>query len=74
MDDEDVSTLRAKIDSIQSQLGGILENAKSVVDKKASNEKLQQINNIVLEIEKASLNLGSSITAEDRDTTPLSEQ
>ena len=74
MDDEAVSTLRAKIDSIQSQLGGILENAKSVVDKKASNEKLQQINNIVLEIEKASLNLGSSITAEDRDTTPLSEQ
>ena len=58
---------------IQSSLS-ILENAKNVVDKKASNEKLQQINNIVLEIEKASLNLGSSITAEDRDTTPLSEQ
>ena len=32
------------------------------------------INNIMLELEKASLNLGSSITAEDRDTKPLSEQ
>ena len=34
----------------------------------------EEKNNIVLELEKASLNLGSSITAEDRDTTPLSEQ
>ena len=74
MDDEDVANLKTKIESIQSELGNILENAKDVVDKKASAEKLQQINNIVLELEKASLNLGSSITAEDRDTTPLSEQ
>lgn len=74
MDDEDVANLKIKIESIQSELGNILENAKDVVDKKASAEKLQQINNIVLELEKASLNLGSSITAEDRDTTPLSEQ
>ena len=74
MDEEDVANLKTKIESIQSELGNILENAKDVVDKKASAEKLQQINNIVLELEKASLNLGSSITAEDRDTTPLSEQ
>ena len=74
MDEEDVANLKTKIESIQSELGNILENAKDVVDKKASPEKLQQINNIVLELEKASLNLGSSITAEDRDTTPLSEQ
>lgn len=74
MDDEDMENLKSKIESIQSELGNILENAKGVVDKKASAEKLQQINNIVLELEKASINLGSSITAEDRDTTPLSEQ
>ena len=74
MDDEDLANLKTKIESIQSELGNILENAKDVVDKKASAEKLQQINNIVLELEKASLNLGSSITAEDRDTKPLSEQ
>ena len=35
---------------------------------------LQQINNIVLELEKASANLGSSITSEDRNSTPLSQQ
>ena len=74
MDDEDLANLKNKIEAIQSELGNILENAKDVVDKKASAEKLQQINNIVLELEKASLNLGSSITAEDRDTRPLSEQ
>lgn len=74
LDDEDLANLKNKIEAIQSGLGNILENAKDVVDKKASAEKLQQINNIVLELEKASLNLGSSITAEDRDTRPLSEQ
>ena len=44
------------------------------IENKVSLEKLHQINNIVLELEKASVNLGSSITGEDRDTTPLSEQ
>ena len=29
---------------------------------------------MVLELEKASVNLGATITAEDRDKTPLSEQ
>ena len=42
--------------------------------KKVSPAKLQQINNLVLELEKASINLGSSITAEDRDERPLTEQ
>ena len=74
MDEEDIENLKTKIEAIRSELGNILENAKGVVEEKSSVDKLQQINSIVLELEKASLNLGSSITAEDRDTTPLSEQ
>ena len=74
MDDEDIENLKKKIVSIRSELDNILGTAQGVVDNQVSAQKLQQINNIVLELEKASINLGSSITAEDRDTKPLSEQ
>ncbi len=74
MDDEDIENLKKKIVSIRSELDNILGTAQGIVDNQVSAQKLQQINNIVLELEKASINLGSSITAEDRDTKPLSEQ
>ena len=74
MDDDDIENLKKKIVSIRSELDNILGTAQGVVDNQVSAQKLQQINNIVLELEKASINLGSSITAEDRDTKPLSEQ
>ena len=59
---------------MEKNLEGLLESARGAVSGEISPEKLAAINNIVLELEKASLNLGSSVTAEDRDTTPLSEQ
>ncbi len=74
IDEEGIEELKEKIVSIQSELSSILENTKGVMENDISAEKLQRINNIVLELEKASLNLGSSITAEDRDDTPLSQQ
>lgn len=52
----------------------VLTSTHGVLEGKISAEKLNQINNIILELEKASVNLGSSITSEDRDTVPLSEQ
>ena len=53
---------------------GELLSKEDVITDVMDDEKLQQINNLILEIEKASVNLGSSITAEDRDMRPLSEQ
>lgn len=74
MDEEEVEDLKDKIESIKIELDSILTGTQSVMENKISAEKLQQINNIVRELEKASANLGSSITAEDRDKRPLSEQ
>ena len=74
IDEKAKEDLKIKIVNIQEELAKMLENTKGAMDSGVSAEKLQQINNIILELEKASVNLGSSITAEDRDETPLSEQ
>lgn len=74
MDEETTAELKNKIGSIKAELDKILSSTQGAMEKQLSPEKLRQINNIVLELEKASANLGSSITAENRDMTPLSEQ
>lgn len=74
IDEESVNNLKDKISEVEANLSGLLDAARSAVSGEISPEKLAAINNIMQELEKASLNLGSSVTAEDRDTTPLSEQ
>lgn len=74
LDEEAVESIRARIDSIKKEMENVLTSTHGVLEGKISAEKLNQINNIILELEKASVNLGSSITSEDRDTVPLSEQ
>lgn len=74
IDEEAVADLQEKIDEVEKNLAGLLEGARGAVSGDISPEKLAAINNIMQELEKASLNLGSSVTAEDRDMRPLSEQ
>ena len=74
IDEESVEKLQEKIAEVEANLAGLLDAARGAVSGEISPEKLAAINNIMQELEKASLNLGSSVTAEDRDTTPLSEQ
>ena len=74
IDEEAVARLQDKLSEVEANLSGLLDAARDAVSGEISPEKLAAINNIVQELEKASLNLGSSVTAEDRDTTPLSEQ
>ncbi len=74
LDEEDIEELKSRIISIKAELDNILTNTQGAMEQNISSEKLNSINSIILELEKASVNLGSSITAEDRDETPLSEQ
>ncbi len=74
LDEEDISGLKDRIANIKLELDNILTSTQGVMEQNISSEKLNSINSILLELEKASVNLGSSITAEDRDTRPLSEQ
>lgn len=66
MDEEEVVKLKRRIAEINTNLDSILYNAQLAVGSKLSPERLSEINNIVLELEKYSLNLGSTVTKEDR--------
>ncbi len=73
-DEEDIENLKGKLSSIKGEIETVLASAQNAVSSNISADKLTQINNIVQELEKASLNLGASVLAEDRDPRPLSEQ
>ena len=66
MNDEDKEKLKEKLSSLKDELGTLIGTAEDVIDKDISAAKLAEINNIVQELEKASLNLGASALAEDR--------
>lgn len=74
LDQEDIEKLKDKLSSIKGELDTVIASAETAVASQISLDKLTQINNIVQELEKASLNLGASVLAEDRDTRPLTEQ
>ncbi len=71
---EDVEKLKDKLASIRGEIETVITGAENAVTGQISPDKLAQINNIVQELEKASLNLGASVLAEDRDLRPLTEQ
>lgn len=64
--DEEIHDVRSKISDIHSDIENILYNADLVMGRNISPEKLVKINNIVQELAKATLNLGSTVTEEDR--------
>ena len=62
IDEEGLTNLRSKIADIQKGVDNILRQTDSALSKEMSAEKLTQINNILQELEKVSLNLGSTVT------------
>ncbi|WP_415930989.1 MBL fold metallo-hydrolase RNA specificity domain-containing protein [Zhenpiania hominis] len=66
MDSEALESVKKNIADIHRRLEGILYNTHLAVDSKLSPEKLAKINNIVLELEKDSVNLGAAVTEENR--------
>ncbi len=67
IDDETLSTMKSRIADIHDDLEKILYNAHLAVDGSVAPERLAEINNIVLELEKSTLNLGSAVTKEDNN-------
>lgn len=66
MDSEALESVKKNIADIHRRLEGILYNTHLAVDSKLTPEKLAKINNIVLELEKDSVNLGAAVTEENR--------
>jgi metallo-beta-lactamase family protein len=62
IDEEGLTNLRSKIADIQKGVDNILGQTDSALSKEMTADKLTQINNILQELEKVSLNLGSTVT------------
>ena len=69
--DEEIHDVRSKISGIHNDIENILYNADLVMGRNISPEKLIRINNIVQELEKATINLGSTVTEEDRSSAQV---
>lgn len=64
MDYDRMMAVKGKIAQIHGELENILYNANLAVDGAVSEERLVKINNIVADLEKATLSLGSTVTEE----------
>lgn len=62
IDEEGLENLKEKVESIGSDIQAILDNTKSAFSGEVSPEKLAEINNIIRELEKASINLGNTVS------------
>lgn len=62
---EGVVNIKKRISDIHYDLEKILYNTQLAMDEELSPQRIAEINNIVLELEKMSLNLGSAVTKQD---------
>ncbi|WP_027399573.1 MBL fold metallo-hydrolase RNA specificity domain-containing protein [Anaerovorax odorimutans] len=65
MDQEQMLKVKTKIADIHDELEKILYNTQLAVDSEVTPERIAEINNIVLALEKNTMNLGSVVTSED---------
>ena len=68
-ENEDIQKVRNKISLIEEELQGILYNASLSMNEAMTEDKLVKINNVVQELEKATINLGTAVNTRD-DTMP----
>ncbi len=65
-EDEEIQNVRRQISEIHNGIENILYNTDLAMGRNISQEKLIKINNIVQELAKATMVLGSAVTEEDR--------
>lgn len=66
-DSERLTDIKKRIADVHDELEKILYNTHLAVDEEASFERVAQINNIVVALEKECLNLGSTITQQNNN-------
>lgn len=65
-EDEEIQAVRRQISDIHNDIESILYNTDLAMGRNISQDKLVKINNIVQELAKATIVLGSAVTEEDR--------
>ena len=68
IDAENIVDIKKRIADIHDDIEHILYNTQLAVAEDIPPEKAAQIKNIVLELEKLSLNLGSAVTLEHKES------
>ena len=75
VDEKRVNEARENLYNVRRRLEDILYNANLSVDKSTDPEKLARINNIIMELEKSVINLGSAISESDEsENVELTEE
>ncbi len=64
VEDEDLQKVRNQVSRVHNELENILYNTNLAISGNIPNDKLIEINNIVQELNKAALNLGSVVTGD----------
>lgn len=67
---EEVQHLRTQISGIHNDLEQILYNANLAMDESISPEKMTKVRNLVQELQKATVTLGSAVTERDAAAAP----
>ncbi|MBQ6400987.1 MAG: MBL fold metallo-hydrolase [Firmicutes bacterium] len=67
VDEKRINESRDNLFNVRRRLEDILYNADLAVDQETSPEKLAKINNIILELEKSAINLGTVLTEGKED-------
>ena len=70
---EELFKIKKRISNIHDDLENILYHTQLAMDEELPPERVAEINNMVLELEKMSLNLGSAVTKEDQTEQPVFE-
>lgn len=65
VDEKTLNDTRENLYNVRRRLEDIIYNTNLNVDKNASPEKIMKLNNIILELEKAAINLGATIAESD---------
>ena len=63
---DDIQKVRGSVARIHSEIEDILYNAHLAIEGSLSEEKLIEINNIIQDLEKATINLGAAVNREDK--------
>ncbi len=66
IDEQMLNSLRTNLYDIHRRVEDILYNTKLAVGADMSSERLSHINNMVLELEKSTINLGAAVTEEEK--------
>ncbi len=73
-DRETVDSIRVRLADVREELEQVLYNSRLMLNDELSPAKVEEINRLLLQLQKNALNLGSEITAEERDPVAAAQE